>query len=671
MKQITSASLEATSTTESGPMGCTLADRGDRLRRRAPAVRRAFLLAAMLAGTAVADTVELISPNEEEFGGFGIAVSGIPDIDGDGFGDVIVGADSEDGGGVSDSGRVYVYSGKTGGLIRAHSSPNDEIDGTYGGAVSGIADINGDGRGDYIVGAYYESPSGLNRAGRAYVYSGATGNLIRTHISPNLESSGHFGWSVAGVPDLNGDGRGDYAVAAEGEDGAGQTNSGRVYVFSGNNGGLIRTHASPNAEFDGSFGWSVAGVPDVNGGGAGDYVVGAPDEDPDGSPIGSGRAYVFSGASGGLFATLKSPNEESSGLFGRSVGGIPDVNGNGLGDVVVGAEFEGPGAAPNAAGRAYVFTGSTGVLIHTLISPDEQASGFFGSAVAGVPDHNGDGRGDIIVGAEFEDDGQAHIFSGATGSLLHTITDEGASTEQLGVSVAGVPDVNGDGHGDAIAGGHTGEGEGAPFNTGRAYLYRKVENDTCNLIFSEIIAIPEGSTDFTTIGATEGAAENDCAGFGDAGPDVWFSHTSTCTGTLSVSTCNAADFNTQIAVYEGCAFDLPLFSCDLSNLIGCDTAGPITCLLGTNGVSVPVTMGECYFIRIGGDGNASGQGTVTLNYTSCTTCLGDLNADGTIDGADLGQLLSAWGTGGPADFDDSGAVDGEDLGLLLANWGDC
>ena len=53
-------------------------------------------------------------------------------------------------------------------------------------------------------------------------------------------------------------------------------------------------------------------------------------------------------------------------------------------------------------------------------------------------------------------------------------------------------------------------------------------------------------------------------------------------------------------------------------------------------------------------------------------CPGDVDADGTVGGADIGLLLAAWGSpGGEADLDESGIVDGEDLGLLLAAWGPC
>jgi hypothetical protein len=76
------------------------------------------------------------------------------------------------------------------------------------------------------------------------------------------------------------------------------------------------------------------------------------------------------------------------------------------------------------------------------------------------------------------------------------------------------------------------------------------------------------------------------------------------------------------------------------------------------------------------DGTVAGL-PVTGDLDPCTVtqsiaCPGDINADGAVDGADLGLLLGAWGTGaGLADFDGNGVVDGADLGVLLSRWGPC
>ena len=166
--------------------------------------------------------------------------------------------------------------------------------------------------------------------------------------------------------------------------------------------GLLFELVSPSEQEGGFFGYTVSGVPDVDGDGAGDVIVGAVFEDPGPSPPAAGRAYVFSGVTGAPLHTLASPNEEPEGFFGTAVAGVGDVDGDGRGDVIVGAGES--GGALNA-GRAYVFSGATGILLHTLVSPHPTRDGSFGNAVAGVPDLDGDGRGDVVVGARIEGPG--------------------------------------------------------------------------------------------------------------------------------------------------------------------------------------------------------------------------------------------------------------------------
>src|SRR6185436_4731384 len=112
---------------------------------------------------------------------------------------------------------------------------------------------------------------------------------------------------------------------------------------------------------------------------------------------------------------------------GVSVAGIPDVNGDGKGDVVVGATEEDPGNSPDEVGRAYVFSGATGALLWKLLPPAPPVKLHFGIAVAGCADLNGDGRGEVIVSSSDEDigpqngAGKVHIYSGKTGLRIRSL----------------------------------------------------------------------------------------------------------------------------------------------------------------------------------------------------------------------------------------------------------
>ncbi len=135
-----------------------------------------------------------------------------------------------------------------------------------------------------------------------------------------------------------------------------------------------------------------------------DIIVAAYLEDPGTSPSAAGRAYLFSGADGSVLHTLVSPNEQYNGYFGRSVSGAGgDINSDGVPDVLVGAFWENPGGTPDQSGIAYAFSGADGSLLRTLISPQPISSGWFGYSVAGPgTDANGDGVPDLMVGAPQE-----------------------------------------------------------------------------------------------------------------------------------------------------------------------------------------------------------------------------------------------------------------------------
>jgi hypothetical protein len=129
-------------------------------------------------------------------------------------------------------------------------------------------------------------------SGRAYVFSGATGALLRVCSSPLPEAGGQFGFAVAGSPDLNGDGRGDVVIGAWGEDAWRIADSGRTYVFSGATGATLHAVGSGQPTVGGAFGRSVAAVPLP--GGRARLLVGARGETTGpGGPAVAGAAYLF------------------------------------------------------------------------------------------------------------------------------------------------------------------------------------------------------------------------------------------------------------------------------------------------------------------------------------------------------------------------------------------
>jgi hypothetical protein len=199
---------------------------------------------------------------------------------------------------------------------------------------------------------------------------------------------------------------------------------------------------------------------DVNGDGINDVIVGAPRFPLNG--VDTGRAYVFYGPiSGSLIATQADVTifgENLNDGFGRSVAAGNDINGDGVADVIVGADqlFAGTGA-----GKAYVFygplSGDIQAATANAILTGEVDRDLFGASVTSVGDFNGDGFSDVTVGAS-----ENHFRSGRTytffGPLSGTISAAdadsivtGSSLDQLGFSVAG-GDFNGDGGPDLVIG---------------------------------------------------------------------------------------------------------------------------------------------------------------------------------------------------------------------------
>ncbi|MEM1057474.1 MAG: integrin alpha, partial [Bacteroidota bacterium] len=402
---------------------------------------------------------------------FGTSVAGAGDVNGDGYADLIVGAPENDAGGLN-SGRAYVYFGGPGSGVTPDLILTGETSGdNFGAAVASAGDVNGDGYDDVIVGAPESNGRGLN-AGRAYVYfGGPTADAIADVIIAGSFLD-QLGTSVSGAGDVNGDGFADVIVGVPFDD-VGASNSGRARVYFGGPSmdafaDLTLTGTTEN----GNLGASVSGAGDVNGDGFADVIVG----ETGGGTTNEGRAYVFfGGSSADAVADLTLVGESMGDLFGESVSGAGDMNGDGFTDVIVGARNNDAGAGN--AGRAYVFFGGTAPdAIADLVLTGTGTTDQLGDSVSGAGDVNGDSYDDVIIGVPFDDDGGinsggAHVYFGGPvpDAVADLVLTGVADFDDFGVAVAGAGDLDGDGLADLAIGAPEADPNGA--SSGAAYVF--------------------------------------------------------------------------------------------------------------------------------------------------------------------------------------------------------
>ena len=383
---------------------------------------------------------------------FGVSVSSAGDVNNDGYDDVIIGAMLNDAAGTQ-AGRAYVFSGQTGDTIYVFSG--EAIDDFFGVSVSSAGDVNNDGYGDLIIGAFRNDAGGAH-AGRAYVFSGQTGDTIYVFTGEDNFSS--LGISVSSAGDVDSDGYDDVIVGAHGYGDA----EGRAYIFSGQTGDTLYVYTGEAA--NDQLGVSVSSAGDVDNDGYDDFIIGANRNDAGGSN--AGRAYVFSGKTGDTIHVFT--GEAAEDLFGVSVSSAGDVNNDGYDDIIIGA-YKNDVAGPNA-GRAYVFSGLTGDTLYVFNG--EAAGDQFGISVSSAGDVNNDGYDDIIIGANKNDyggtdAGRAYLFSGQTGDTLYVFNGE--ADDRFGTSVSSAGDVDSNGNYDLIIGANLND-SGGP-SAGAAYVF--------------------------------------------------------------------------------------------------------------------------------------------------------------------------------------------------------
>ena len=445
------------------------------------------------------DTVTIDSPDGQATGRWGERLAIANDINGDGVNDYFVAAPSHSADGLNNSGRVYLMSGRTHALLYRIDAPEPQADAQFGFYISVFGDVNGDGKRDIAVGTQVHDVGANTDEGRAWVFSGAGGNLLYTLESPDPQADGRFGERIGAAGDVTGDGVGDVLVGATRHDvpagcGVGvetagalaegcYRNIGQAYVFSGANGDLVRELNVPDADraalgdrcFSncGSFGIAVQTPGDTNANGTADQFVTAS------SYAGVGRMYLFEGATGALRLRIDPPQPEVGQSFGfqdAAPGSPGDVNGDGRADLYANG-FLASGPAGEGQGRGWIFSGTNGSLIRTLDDPTPVRGGQFGWSLA-VTDYNKDSVPDQYIGQAphhipgGDQSGGTYVFDGRDGSVLKIleVPSPAEDNPRLGWGLAAAGDLNGDGEPDYLGGAPFAD-VGANADQGRVYAF--------------------------------------------------------------------------------------------------------------------------------------------------------------------------------------------------------
>jgi hypothetical protein len=379
---------------------------------------RAYLFLGPFSGGEVdAEDADAIVDAEAFGDNLGISACGAGDVNGDGFGDILVGARGHDEPGIQ-SGRVYLFHGPLGGTLGLAQADAviSGIDFEELGNFVAAGDVNGDGASDLVIGAHQYAAS----HGRAYVFYGPVQGSISSASADasvtGVQMSDYLGSAIA-VADVNGDAIDDVILGAPHAP-IDVSSPGFAYVFFGPLSGAHSANAADvivqGEELDDRFGISVS-AGDVNGDGAMDLVVGA-DDIHDHTP---GKAYLFLGPlledRFAFDADASFTGEANDDVFGCAVAANGDADGDGNDDVLVGAWDNQAGGA--RAGRAYLFLGPLSGAIPAGSADRIVTGGQFGdrvgAAVAWVGDLDGTGGSDALIGApQFPDGapGEAYLY---------------------------------------------------------------------------------------------------------------------------------------------------------------------------------------------------------------------------------------------------------------------
>jgi len=472
----------------------------------------------------------------------GYSVTDVGDVNGDGLGDILIGAPENEIGGVR-FGQTYLILGKESGwsldlsLSEASASFYGENSDDYSGySLSGVGDVNNDGFDDFIIGAMGNDDGGSN-AGKTYLIMGKSiGWSMYTDLSTadasfiGEDESDVAGYAVSGAGDVNGDGYDDILIGAYSDEEGGEY-AGQTYLIFGKGSGWSKNFDLSNADAsfigegaDDCSGYSISGVDDVNNDGFDDILIGAWGNGVGGSH--NGQSYLIFGKESGWSMDTNLSKADASFIgenegdwSGFSVSGVGDVNGDGFSDILIGAYPN--DESYNTAGQTYLIFGkNNGWSMDSSLSTSdasflgENIGDSSGASISGAGDVNSDGYDDILIGAYRSSEGGDYagqtylIFGKPSGWTMDIILSEsdasfiGEETEdQAGISVSGAGDVDGDGYDDILIGANTNDEGGN--SAGQTYLISFNKNNPPKITSIPKTSVNQGEQYFMNFSAID------------------------------------------------------------------------------------------------------------------------------------------------------------------------
>ncbi len=435
-------------------------------------------------------------PSLADSDSYGISIASLGDLDGDGVNDIAVGAAADDQGG-ADRGAVHISflnaNGSVKNTVEINSStangPSLQNGDLYGISIASLGDIDGDGVTDIAVGAIADAGAGTLRGAVHISFLNANGSVKNTveindstANGPSLADSDQYGFSIASLGDLDGDGVPEILVGAVSDDGSGSSRGAAHLSFLNSNGSLKSTveinDATTNGpslgDFD-QYGGSVASLGDSDGDGVLNIAVGAPSDNGAGSIRGVVHISALAFIRQSLEVNNTAPNGPSLALgddYGISIVSLGDLDGDSVADIAVGARSDDEGGADRGAVHISFQNSNSNpkstveINSSTANGPSLADGDQYGTSIALLGDMDGDGVVDIVVGAPLDDEGgndrgAVHIsYLNANGSVKSTVeindsTANGpnlANDDRYGYSVASLGDLDGDGVTDIAVG---------------------------------------------------------------------------------------------------------------------------------------------------------------------------------------------------------------------------